>query len=239
MTHFQRAGDDRNALPSRLHAAMTAIRIGALAKGEAELRECLPLATRLGLLSLVGLAKYGLSLALLLRGALDEACALLQGVLEGMSPTSNRSFQCKVRSRLTMILLRMGRLEEAESEGRLAVELVESMTPHHCAALAAWTRALVALGRIEEAVAAARETTREFEALDGNVEEGEPTVRLSIAQALLAGGDRDGAREAVRAGQQKMLLIGEGLPESARPWFFNEVSDHKQLQELARELGLE
>jgi hypothetical protein len=97
---------------------------------------------------------------------------------------------------------------------------------------------LLALGRADEAVAAAREANRLFAAV-GAVHEGDGLIHLSLAEALHAAGQHAAAQEALAAAHARLLSRAAKIEEPvSRKAFMENVRDHVRTVSLAREWGV-
>ena len=225
---FERAGDIRNACNARANAGHASMELGAYGEAERTLREALATAERLGLTTVAAAAKHNLGLTLMRQGAIEAGRAAEVEAVEAFHAQGDRRLEGASRMYLAMILARAERLEEAEREALLAVELVASLRSLRAAALAVLAAVRLASGRAKGALAAAEEAMQGLEQL-GGLEEGDALSRLVHAEALHATGDIPAARAALAAACERLLVranqIGdpirrasflENVPENAR-----------------------
>jgi ATP/maltotriose-dependent transcriptional regulator MalT len=143
-------------------------------------------------------------------------------------------------SRMYMAMIRQqeGELEEAEREAKLAIEQLAVSPPTQVYALAVLAGVHLAQGRAAEARAGAMRAKERYDAL-GGIEEGESLVRLVLASALEATGDRAGAREALGAAYVRLGARAEKLRDPVRrKSFLEQIPENARTVELAKEWGI-
>ena len=113
-------------------------------------------------------------------------------------------------------------------------EPVFSVRPFAIALLA---RALLAQGCRAEALVSARDAYAQLESL-GVVDDGEATIRLALAECLIAVGDTLAAREVLAKAAGRILASAEAIEDPAiRESFLTRIPEHRRILELARELA--
>ena len=120
----------------------------------------------------------------------------------------------------------------------LALIPVSALFSALCLALASFARARLAQGCVEEAMARANEA---YAAIDANtrIEDGEATVRLAYAEALLGSARRCEAVKVVAEALAWLHRSAQTLDDSKmRASFLERIPEHRRLGELAAELGL-
>jgi hypothetical protein len=128
----------------------------------------------------------------------------------------------------------MGDFDAAERAARAAVALSQSAPTLAVQATAVLARALLGLGRIDEAMRAAAEASSQL-AEFGTVEEGESLVRLTYAEALAASGRQAEATAAIASARTALLARAEKLSDPTwRERFLRDVPDNARTLELAR-----
>jgi tetratricopeptide (TPR) repeat protein len=222
---FERAGDERYACMQRGHVGYACLEIGAFADAERYLREALDSGTRMGLSHVIATSKHNLGRALHRQGRLDEAEAIERAAVDAFVAQGDKRLEAASRFYVGEILVERGEIDAGEHEIRRALEL--ALPPSRPAILAGLAHVLLARGRVQDALTAAREAHEQLELL-GGVEEGESAVRLMLATCLDAAGDADAlvatrsARERVRSRAAKITdptwrtSFLENLPENAR-----------------------
>jgi thioredoxin-like negative regulator of GroEL len=104
-------------------------------------------------------------------------------------------------------------------------------------AIALLARALLAQGRQAEALPSARDAYAQLEAL-GIVDDGEATIRLALAECLIAAGDRLAARQILDKAASRILASAEAIEDPVvRESFLTRLPEHRRILELARELA--
>jgi thioredoxin-like negative regulator of GroEL len=104
-------------------------------------------------------------------------------------------------------------------------------------AIALLARALLAQGRPVEALVSAREAYAQLESL-GVVDDGEATIRLALAECLVATGDKLAAKEVLDKAASRILASAEAIADPAiRESFLTRIPEHRRILELARELA--
>jgi thioredoxin-like negative regulator of GroEL len=97
-------------------------------------------------------------------------------------------------------------------------------------------RALLAQGRPAEALVSSRDAYAQLERL-GVVDDGEATIRLALAECLIAVGDTTAAREVLDKAAGRILASAEAIEDPAiRESFLTRIPEHRRILELAREL---
>src|SRR5262249_16578856 len=137
---------------------------------------------------------------------------------------------------LSTIAFLGGDLQDSEHRARMASEIVP--TPLQPAALAVLSRAVLAQGRVDEALRHARKAHGLLASI-GPVEDYEALVRLVLPEAQQAAGETEAARSALRAAHDRLL---ERAAKIANPdWresFLTRLRDNARTVRLAREWGV-
>ncbi|HEU0031486.1 MAG TPA: protein kinase [Kofleriaceae bacterium] len=233
---FERAGDLRYACMQHGHVGYACLEIGAYAAAESYLRHALESGIKLGLSNVVATAKHNLGRALQLQGRLDEALAIETEALDAFVAMGDRRKVAGTRIYVSNILLDRGELERAEAELDLALEA--SLPPMRPQILASLARVRLARGRALDALDAAREAYDQLEVL-GGVEEGEALIRLMLAEALLATGNRDTARAAIARAHARLVERADRITDrDTRASFLERIPENARTVALAREHNL-
>ncbi|WP_438017101.1 protein kinase [Sorangium sp. So ce315] len=201
---FEQAGDRRNACSVRANLGFLYGEVGDFETAESALRTALAAAQRMGLDDLETAAVQNLGYVIAHLGQLEEAKQLEQRAAAAFHQQGDRRMEGVALSYLAQILLRSGDPAGAEREARVAVEALQVAPPLRAAAVAVLSRALLAQGRPEEALPAAREAFAQLEEA-GSLEEGESLVRLTYAEALAAVGAAREAAEVLAAAREHLL----------------------------------
>jgi eukaryotic-like serine/threonine-protein kinase len=138
------------------------------------------------------------------RSAYAEAIAVEREAISAAEAQSHARMICGGHLYLALILADAGIPDEAEREARLAIESASAAPLLRPKALAALASIELAGGRVDAALAAAREA---HEALEGSatIEEGESLVRLAYAEALHAAGHMAAAKDAIAVARERLL----------------------------------
>jgi tetratricopeptide (TPR) repeat protein len=231
---FDRAGDLRNACMQRGHVGYACLEIGAYAEAEQWLRGALAAGEQMGLSSVVATAKHNLGRALWHQRRYDEGLAVELEALDAFAAQGDRRLECAARLYAAYIWADLGDLPRAEAELRAAQAGVNRlMTPQLLSNLA---RVVLAAGRADEALVLARDAHRGLDEL-GAIEEGESLVRLMVAEALAATGDRAAAREAAAAARDRLLARAARITDPAwRDSFLYRIAENARTLDLAAAL---
>ncbi|EYF02145.1 serine/threonine-protein kinase [Chondromyces apiculatus] len=231
---FERAGDTRNAITTRVNHAIARLCLGSYPEAEAELRAALPECERMGLYQLITWIKHNLGIALLHQGALSEARVLEEEAIEAGIARGHVWTEVSARYTLALVLLRQGELAEAEREAAHAVEVCDQALPARCSALAVLAQTRLWQARPGDALGPATEAMNTLVQL-GEIEDGDALVRLVYAEALKACGKDSEARAAIHAARERLLgraaLIAE---ESWQRQFLEGVPENGRTMTLAR-----
>jgi len=231
---YERAGDHRNACLARVNAGYASLELGAYAEAERTLRDALDAAERMGLSSVVATARQNLGMALARQGSLDEARAVELQALEVFETQGHARMQVNTRVALSLIGALAGDPRFAAREAQTAVEAARALPALRAHGLAALARALLDLGRSDEALTAATQAMEILGSLDG-IEEGESLIRLSHAEALEATGHRAEARAAFVAAAERLRVRAAKLTDPGwRKGFLERVPDNARTLERAR-----
>ncbi|WP_437779709.1 serine/threonine-protein kinase [Sorangium sp. So ce1097] len=230
---FEQAGDRRNACSVRANLGFLYGEVGDFETAESALRTALAAAQRMGLDDLETAAVQNLGYVIAHLGQLEEAKQLEQRAAAAFHQQGDRRMEGVALSYLAQILLRSGDPAGAEREARAAVEALQVAPPLRAAAVAVLSRALLAQGRPEEALPAAREAFAQLEEA-GSLEEGESLVRLTYAEALAAAGAAREAAEVLAAAREHLLSRAAKISDPTfRERFLTCVPDNARTLALA------
>jgi tetratricopeptide (TPR) repeat protein len=232
LSEFERAGDERSACNARVSVAFALVELGRYDEAEGMLRRALDDAERMGLSTIATRARQNLGPVLQQRGQLDEARALVQQAIDESIEQQNVRFEAWTRIYLARIEHQAGRLVEAEREARTAAEQMRVTPPARAGALAALAQVYLARKRTEDALRAAREAMEILERF-GGIEEFEPLVRIALAEALDASGERAAAARVIAAAKQRIEALAAKLDGDSRNSFLANVVDNQTILKLA------
>jgi eukaryotic-like serine/threonine-protein kinase len=232
IVNLERAGHVRFVWARRMSAAAALMELGVHAEAEVELREVLAASERLGLGRLRSVIKYRLGAALAQRGALEDARAMESEAIEVFAAQGDVWYQRAACSLLALILLQIGRLDEAEDKARRAVDLCSHQPPPRALALSVLARIHLHQGRVREACEGAQ-TAMDLLRRLGGIEAGEALVRLVFAEARFAQGRLREAREAISEAAARLRARSAKIdPPAWRESFLQEVPENARTLQL-------
>ncbi|WP_437934079.1 protein kinase domain-containing protein [Sorangium sp. So ce341] len=235
LSAFEQAGDHRNAASTRAGLGSTYAELGDFDTAQSMLRASLEAAVRMHLYDLKLAAQANLAHVLGYSGQLAEGRALAEAAAASARGAGLVRTELFARCYLAKIAFAMGDLEGAEREARAAIALFQSAPTLGVQAFSILARALLGLGRIDEAMGAAAEASARL-AEFGTLEEGESLVRLAVAEALAASGRHAEATAAIAAARAALLARAERLSDPTwRERFLHDVPDNARTLELARQ----
>ena len=233
LDRFERAGDRRGACLTLANCGFIQAALGSFAEAEDALRRAHALASRMGLGTIAPLALHNLGGVLLSLGRLEEARVAEEEAVRAFAAAADPRLEGASRVYLSRILLASGDAAGAEAEARHVLDAPGTPAPLRPGALAARARALLAQGRVAEAVLSAGEGSAALAAL-GAVEDFEAMTGLAHAEALFAYGDHEGARAAIDEACRRIHTRASRLQESTRAHFLAAVPDNARCLALAR-----
>ncbi|WP_437581969.1 protein kinase domain-containing protein [Sorangium sp. So ce887] len=232
---FEQAGDHRNACNMRANLGVGYAELGDFEPAESMLRVALAEAGRLHLHDMSFAVELNLAQVLAYRGHLAEARTLAESAATLSGQAGVVRTELIARCYLAKIALASGGLGVAEREARAAVALAPSAPTFAVQASAVLARALLGLGRTDEAMRAAAEASSQLSEL-GTLEGGEPLVRLTYAEALAASGRHAEAMAAIASARTALLARAEKLIDPTwRERFLRDVPDNARTLDLARQ----
>jgi tetratricopeptide (TPR) repeat protein len=150
---------------------------------------------------------------------------------------NDRRFQGYAEAYLSVTEYLAGDYPRAEQHARAAAAAWETVLSARPFAIALLARALLAQGRPAEALVSARDAFAQLESL-GVVDDGEATIRLALAECLVAAGDTLATREVLDKAVSRILTSAEAIEDPAsRESFLTRIPEHRRILELARELA--
>ncbi len=230
------AGDARTMSEMRANVAAIWADLGQLDRAEEGLRQALADAERLEVTYVRAWALLNLGTVLTWSGRLDEARRATTTALELGRTQGDQRLEGAALLYLSTIAFLSGELVDAEHRARLAGEILPA--PLQPAALAALARAVLGQGRAKEALQHAQKA-HELLAMIGHVEDYESLVRLVVAEALAATGEREAAHAALRTAHERLLARAAQIANSDwRESFLTRLHDNSRTTRLAREWGV-
>jgi len=184
--------------------------LGAFERAEVALR-CAIEGSAPGFLGSMG-GRTVLAMALVGRGALEEAMDEATQAVADSQRAANRYLEVSARTSLAYVLLQRGEFATAEREARAALGLGSADEACRMEAPVVLATAVLLQGRVAEALSLARELSRPGAATV-------PLVCLMAreveARALLAAGEREAARALLGALRAEILAIADGIEDEA------------------------
>ncbi|MCC6873193.1 MAG: protein kinase [Sandaracinaceae bacterium] len=232
---YRAIGDLRRQATTEVNLADTFNRVGAYEQAEAALREALASCRRVGNRVVEGYALANLGYALAMQERLDEALPTFEAALAVARETGRPRLAIAVHVYRARSLMAGHRppgevLSEAETAAR---EAQEGELPALCAgALSVATQALLALGDAPRALETAQRAMQIRDEI-GTMEEDEAEVFLALADALMANGRVEEAREIIARGASRLEFLAGRIEDTDwRARFLVEVPTNRRLIEL-------
>ncbi|UQA55411.1 ATP-binding protein [Polyangium aurulentum] len=231
---FEQLGDLREACNCRVNAAMARMHLGGYTEARKDLGEALSFANRFGLYNVRARIQHNLGNVLAHLGELEGARKVEEEALAAFVTQGDYWHEVAARIYLVHILLGLGRVEEAEQQVSRAVDLSLGVQPLRCSAALARARVLLVQGNGREAHLAALGAMYSMQKL-GSIEEDEPLLRLTFAEASWAAGLSSMARVAIGTARQRLLDRAAQIKDPAwRRSFLENVPENARTIELAR-----
>jgi ATP/maltotriose-dependent transcriptional regulator MalT len=234
--HFESIGNSRAAIVTLCNLGALFIDVGQLEEAEKVLREVLVKARKMDFKYVLGQNLHALTNVLAYRGSFDEARVVGQQALAVTSTQSDRRFQGFAEAYHSVTEYLAGDYARAEHFARAALATWAPVPLCRPFAIALLARALLAEGRLVEALPNARDAFAQLESV-GIVDDGEATIRLALAECLIAAGDPRAAQEAVATTAKWLHTRAETIDDPAmRESFLTRIPEHRRILDLAREL---
>jgi predicted ATPase len=234
--YYESIGHRRAACEGVSNLAISLLEVGRLEEAETCVRRVLATAQKLDLKYIVGGALQGLTNILAYRGSLDEARATGLQAISVTVAQNDRRFQGSAEAYLSVTEYLASDYSRAEHYARSAAKTLADVPASRPFALALLARSLLAQGRPAEAVLSARDAYAQLESL-GGVDDGDATIRLALAECLIAAGDSLAARGVLDNAASRILASAEAIEDTAsRESFLARIPEHRRILELAREL---
>jgi len=236
--YYESIGYRRLACEARVNLGVALLELGQLEDAEACVRQVLVTAQRFNLKYMLGGSLQALTNILAYRGSLDEARAIGMQALTVTSGQNDRRFQGCAEAYLSVIEYLAGSYTRAEQYARTAVTTLESVLSLRPFAFSLLARAQLAQGRVVEALLSARDAYAQLESL-GVVDDGEATIRLALAECLIASGNALTAHDVLDKAASRILASAEAIEDPAnRESFLTRIPEHRRILELAHELAV-
>ena len=235
--YYESIGHRRVACEARANLGVTLLELGQLEEAEACVRQVLATAQKLDLKYMVGGVLDNLTNILTYRGSLDEARATGLRALTVTIAQNDRRFQGYAEAYLSVTEYLAADYPRAEHYARAAADTLAEVPATRPFALALLARSLLAQGRLVEALLSARDAYSQLESF-GVVDDGEATIRLALAECLIAGRDIAAAQEVLDTAASRILAAAKAIDDpEVRESFLNRIPEHRRILELAHELA--
>ena len=230
---FERAGATRQACLHRSNVGYAKLTLGLYEDAVNELRAALALAEPLALDRAANSARNNLGMALARLGHLGEARRVEEQAVRWFEQRAEVRLAAGSRMYLAKIHLLNGDARNAEREARAAVTKLDERASLMPQGLALVARALFEQGKLVRALETARAAAQSMASL-GAVEEGEAEIRLILARALDATGERVEARQVLKRARARLLELANSIENPDwRHSFLHNVPEHLQIVNLA------
>jgi tetratricopeptide (TPR) repeat protein len=231
---YDAIGDVRRACVEHANHGWALAQLGRLEEGERVMSEARETAKRIGTTKVQASLDHNIGVVYLRRRQYERARDVEQNAARTFEAHGDKRLEGTSRLYLALALVGCGDADAAEREAVRAVEVLKNVPPSLSHALAALASVRLARGDVARALECSREANVLLESLDG-IEEGEEQVRLVYAEALHASGDQAGARRAIEAARNRLMLRAESIDDPEwRSSFLTGVPDNARTMELAR-----
>ena len=233
---FERSGHLRTGTEALYNAGAALTEVGQLVEAEVQARKLWAIVERMGLNHLLGPTLYLLSNILAYRGVLDEARGFGERAVRCTTDNNDQFIGGYARLYMSVIEHLAERYLAAEQHARSALGILENNPSLQPFALALLARSLCGQGKVAEALTYAREAYAGLETL-GQVQDGEPTIRLALAECLVALPDLAAAKEVIGKAVERLCKQAGNIDKPEwRQSFLTRIPEHKRIVEMAREL---
>ncbi len=232
---FERAGDTRNVSLERTTVAWCWAEIGEFSRAESLCRDNIAYCESLRAQQAMTYGKVNLGYILAnIPDKRDEARTVLLEAIDECRAVGNPRLEGWACAHLTAVEHAAGHHDVEETWAQRAAELLDVSPGLQAWALATWSRALLARGRTDEAVAKARAAMEILERL-GGILQGESLPPLALARALRAAGADDEARATIADARARLARRAARLQDPAWIASFEAIEDNAVTLRLAEE----
>ncbi len=198
---FERLGDVRNTCSQRINLCYAFIELGAYELAEPLLQRVKLDAERVGLPMICAYALQNLGSVLRALGRLEEAREQEQRAVAIAESMDDRRIEGVARAYSALMTLELGDPVTAEAQCRVGITALDKNPALLGFAKAVLARALVAQGRVHDALSPSVEA---MQLVEGGVEDGETFIRLTHIDVLEAAGDRVGAQAVALEAERRL-----------------------------------
>ena len=227
VTCFELLGDARNAARQRQNAGFALSELGAYAAAEAVLCEARDAAERLGLAVVANDAKLRLGHLYVRTNRRDDAVRTTREVIAAYAAQRDRVGEGRAWAYLAGVHYFANDPEAAEADARKALPLLEHAPPYRAPLMAFVTLTLFHKGAPPDEVFRAGSEAMQLREQIGGVAEGDALIRVAYAEALHYMGDVAGAREAIAAARDRLLMRASKINNAEyKRTFLSVVREH-------------
>jgi len=235
---FRESGNRQWLTSSLLMVGIALTDLGAWAHGEQVLREARQAAQASGDVfydTLIHL-RLGLNLAVQADAAKQEEARWISNTYRDQ-PQLGPYVNGFANAVLADVSMAAGDRETAEMAVRAALENFGAMLSYRLQVVPRAVALCLEQGRVAEARQLAEEALAQLDE-QGGLGACDVLVRLAVARARLAGGDREGGRSALRNALEQLRLRAGRIKDAGMRESYLARPPHRQLMDLAREHGL-
>ncbi|NUP14128.1 MAG: protein kinase [Polyangiaceae bacterium] len=232
LTWLDPAGEERRAVIVRSNLAFIEIQLGEIESAESTLRAALAVAIRLGTETTRALLLQNLGIALQLQGRATEAHEVQTRALELFLAHKDPRLAGWSRLHLAVVAIDRSDFDEALEQARAVLAAGVEMQVIGAHALIA--RVLLLRGAPQDSLLSAKSAVKAIESV-GCVEDFEMLAYVTLAEAHLATGESDEAKEVLNVARGRLEERMKGIRDPAlRKSFIERVPDHARVYELCR-----
>jgi len=233
---YELAGDLRTACNSRVGSGHALLNLGMYDRALETLTDALETAERLGLPSVVALARHNLGLALARTGHEQDGLLAERTAADEFRMQGDRRLEAASRLYVGLIALTTDAPELAANAADEAVELAEDNQGLRAHALAVRASVALSQGDLPEARRAAGDAEQILEQL-GSLEEGDALIRLVHARTLHRDGHLTRARAVIATARDRVETRAKNFSDAAaRRSYLENVPENRDTLELAKQL---
>ena len=235
--YYESIGHRRAACEALGNLGVSLLELGQLEEAKTCMKEVLATAQKLALKFMVGGSLQCLTNILAYQGSLDEARAMGLQAVSVTKAQNDRRFQGYAEAYLSVTEYLAGEYARAEGYASATTTTWETALSARPFALALLARAALAQGRQAEALLSAQDAHSRLESA-GVVDDGEATIRLALAECLIAAGDMLAAQAILKNASRRILVSAEAIDDPAsRESFLTRIPERRHILELSRELA--
>jgi tetratricopeptide (TPR) repeat protein len=233
---FERIGDRRGGMYVRVNLGVIHMELGDFERAERDFHEAIEAGLATGVTSIVVGGRINLGLVRALLGAEDEGLALVRGAQAEYEKLGDDRMMGIARTYAALIMLARGDVAAAEVEAASAADALVAIATSRADALGTRARALLILGRAEEALVCSSEAYAVLVDV-GSVDDGDVRTRLAHIESLLATHHEREGRAILRDTVARLETRAKNLREpELRKLFLERVPENVRVMELALQL---